>query len=327
MDNFSEILKNGGRTGKVGKRPKPDKRWTILFIGNHGKTITLERFKGMVLLTCLVLGISIAITAGLLYLSLNIRQEKKLLESDLQELNAQLKAMRYEKDVLLTKLVLAESRSKANPPKDPSEQNESAIQQQNITQNEDTRPSTKLAKNRQVTPVEKEAEPPAVKNQAESGLSVAIDNFKISARADENLLRIQFKLKNTSPNSQRVSGHAIVVLKGEQLQQDKWLSIPRVSLRDGKPGGRQRGYSFGINYFKTMRFKTNLPKAPEIYQSATVFIFTPKAELLLEQDFPVKLPEVPPATASDPPTLTPAPPPDPSPSTGEMNTLKNSTNQ
>jgi hypothetical protein len=299
MDNFSEILKKGGRSGKAGKRSKPDKRWTILFIGNHGKTITLERFKGMVLLTCLVLGISIAITAGLLYLSLNIRQEKKLLESDLQELKAQLKAMRYEKDVLLTKLVLAESRSKANPPKYPPEKSESAIPQQNIiNKNEDTRPSTKLAKNRQVTPVEKKAEPPAVKNQAESGLSVALENFKISARADENLLKIQFKLKNTSPNSQRVSGHAIVVLKGEQLQQNKWLSIPRVSLSDGKPSGRQRGHSFGINYFKTMRFKTNLPKTPDIYQTATVFIFTPKGDLLLEQDFPVKLPEASPATES-----------------------------
>lgn len=307
MGNFSEILKNGGRSGKAGKRPKPDKRWTILFIGNHGKTITLERFKGMVLLTCLVLGISIAIAVGLLYLSLNIRQEKKLLESDLQELKAQLEAMRYEKDVLLTKLVLAESRSKANPPKYPTEKNESAIPQQNIiNKSEDTRPSTKLAKNRQVTPVEKKAEPPAVKNQAESGLSVAVENFKISARADEKLLRIQFKLKNTSPNSQRVSGHAIVVLKGEQLQQNKWLSIPRVSLSDGKPSGSQRGHSFGINYFKTMRFKTNLPKAPEIYQSVTVFIFTPKGDLLLEQDFPVRLLATPPATTSTPSSGRPA---------------------
>ncbi len=306
MDIFSQKSTIGGRSVKAGKRTKPDKRWTILFIGNHGKTITLERFKGMVLLTCLVLGISIAIAVGLLYLSLNIRQEKKLLESDLQDLKAQIKAIRYEKDVLLTKLVLAESRSKANPPQHSPKQSESTIPQQNTNEVEDTRPSTKLEKTRQETPVEKKAEPPGVENQAESGLSVAVENFKIVPRAEENLLRVQFKIKNTSPNSQRVSGHAIVVLKGEQLERNRWLSIPRVSLSDGKPSGRQRGYSFGINYFKTMRFKTNLPKAPEVYQSATVFIFTPKGDLLLEQDFPVHLPENPPAATSKPPFQTPA---------------------
>ena len=92
----------------------------------------------MVLLTCLVLCISIAITAGLLYLSLNIRQEKNQLELDLQDLKAQVKAIRYEKDVLMTKLVLAESRSKTrsktSPAKIPPKQIESATPQQNINQ-------------------------------------------------------------------------------------------------------------------------------------------------------------------------------------------------
>jgi hypothetical protein len=300
MDNFSEKSKNGGHSAPAGIQPKPDKRWTLIFIGNHGKTITLKRFKGMVLLTCLVLGVSIAISAGLLYFSLNIRQEKKQIQSDLLDLKSQIKAIRHEKDVLMTKLVLAESRSLASPAKKPQKQSESAIPQQNTNKYKETRQSTQLAKIQEETALEKKAEPPAAEKQSKSGLSVALENFKISSRAAENLLSVQFKIKNTSPNSQRVSGHTIVVLKGEQLQQNKWLSIPGVSLSGGKPTGRQRGYSFGINYFKTMRFKTNLPKSPEIYQSATVFIFTPKGDLLLEQDFPVKLPGAQPATASKP---------------------------
>lgn len=298
MNNYIKIPKNEERSVKTGKRPKPDKRWTILFIGNHGKTITLKRFKGMVLLTGLVLCLSIAIIAGLLYLSLNIRQENKQLESDLHELKAQIKVIRYEKDVLMTKLVLAESRSKASPTKIPPKQIESATPPPNTKEYEEPMQSTQLAKIQPETPVEKKAGPPAPENQSEAGLSVAVENFKISPRADENLLRVQFKIKNTSPNSQRVSGHAIVVLKGEQLQQKKWLSIPGVSLSDGKPTGRQQGHTFGINYFKTMRFKTNLPNSPEIYQNATVFIFTRRGDLLLEKDFPVKLPAAPPATAS-----------------------------
>lgn len=306
MKNFSRNSTNTGRSLKPGKQSQPDKRWTLLFIGNHGRTITLKRFKGMVLLTCLVLCISIAITVGLLYLSLNIRHEKKQLESDLQEMKAQIKAIRYEKDVLMTKLVLAESRSKADPDSKPQIQSEPAVQQQYPGGTEKTEQITQPAEVREETPAEAEIDDPPADNLPESGLSVAIENFKASTEADENLLRVQFKIKNTSPNSQHVSGHAIVVLKGEQIQQNKWLTIPRMSLSDGKPTGRQRGYDFGINHFKTMRLKTNLPSSPEIYQSATVFIYTRNGNLILEQDFPVNLPPSPPSTASKPPSRTPS---------------------
>ena len=94
------------------------------------------------------------------------------------------------------------------------------------------------------------------------------------------------KIKNTSPNSQRVSGHAIVVLKGEQ---SNWLPIPWMPLVDGRPTGKQRGHSFGINYFKTMRISAPSPKHPENYQTASVYVFTRKGELLLEQGYPVQL--------------------------------------
>jgi hypothetical protein len=349
MDNFSEISKNERRFAAAAKRPKADKRWTLIFIGNHGKTITLERFKGMVLLTCLVVGVSIAIAVGLLYLSLISRQEKKQLESDLQDLKAQIKAIRYEKDVLMTKLVLAESRSKASPAKIPPQRIETAAPQKNTNESDKPRPSTapektgqstQLAKIAKASATETKAQSPAAENQSEPGLSVALEDFKIFPRPAENVLKVQFKIKNTSPNSRRVSGHAIVVLKGEQLQQNKWLSIPGVGLADGKPTGRQRGYMFGINYFKTMRFKTNLPKSLSVYQTATVFIFTRKGDLLLEQDFPVDFTAGLPAAASRPSSAVPAgvsPPPATAPSAESsptapssddlINTLKNSTNQ
>ena len=115
MANTNNNSKNESRFIDTIDHPEPGKRWTLLFIGNHGRTITLKRFKGMVILACLVLCVSIAITVGLLYLSLNIRSDKIQLESDLKDLKAQIKALRYEKDVLMTKLVLAESHSKQSP--------------------------------------------------------------------------------------------------------------------------------------------------------------------------------------------------------------------
>ena len=95
----------------------------------------------------------------------------------------------------------------------------------------------------------------------------------------------------TSPGSRHVSGHAIVIIKGEQMKQSSWLVVPRMPLADGKPTGRHRGYSFGINYFRTMRFSSIYPSFPELYQTASVFVFTSGGELLLEQDFAVDLTE------------------------------------
>ena len=217
MDNFNDISIDERRSATTGKGPKPDKRWTLIFIGNHGKTITLQRFKGLVLLACLVVCISIAIAVGLLYSSLNIRQEKNQLESDLRDLKAQIKAIRYEKDVLMTKLVLAESRSKASPAKKPSKPIESVTPPHNTNDDEKPGQSTPQTKTREETPLEEKTESPAAAEQSESSLSVPLEDFKLSPRVDENLLRVQFKIKNTSPNAQRVSGHAIVVLKGAQF--------------------------------------------------------------------------------------------------------------
>ena len=98
---------------------------------------------------------------------------------------------------------------------------------------------------------------------------------------------ILFKIKNTTLNSQRVSGSTIVVLKGEQTN---WLPIPWMPLVDGRPTGKQRGHSFGINYFKTMSLSTQLPKFPEKFQTASIYVFTHEGELLLEKTYPVKLP-------------------------------------
>jgi hypothetical protein len=293
MSNTTKNSKNETQFIDTIEHPESGKRWTLLFIGNHGRTITLKRFKGMVILSCLVLGVSIAIAVGLLYFSLNMRSDKIQLESDLKNLKAQIETLRYEKDVLLTKLVLAESRSKQSPLIKTPQASEVKNPQQESVVAEKTIQTIPTAGIQEKPPIEKPLEPPSTDSRTHSGLSVAIENFKIYSKSDENLLRIQYKIKNTSPNSQRVAGHTIVVLKGEQLRQNQWLTIPRISLSNGKPTGRQRGHSFGINNFKTMRFKTNLPKSPEIYRDATVFIFTQKGELLLEKDFPVNLPAFP----------------------------------
>ena len=298
MENHHRNTKNGGFIPTPGKRSKTDQRWTLLFIGNHGKTITLKQFKSIVLLSGLVLVASIAITIGLLYFSFNVHQKKGRLEVELQDLKDQVKALRYEKDVLMTKLVLAESRTKQMPAPNKKKPPAPNKKKPNVpdalpdkkAQSEKPQKPVRIAAAKNDPPVEKAAPPPAAAPVPVAELSVDIENFKVIPKKDENLLRIQFKIKNTTPKSQRVSGHTIVVLKPDSSGRDRWLTIPTMALSNGKPTGRRRGYPFGINYFKTMRLKTNLPKSPEIYRNATVYVFTKQGELLLEKNFPVNLP-------------------------------------
>ena len=281
------------------------RRWTILFIGDHGRTITLKRFKGMVLLAFLVLVVSIGISAGFFIWNQKIIMEKHDLQADLEKLNNRIDTLRHDKDILMTRLVLAESRvpeSLGGKPKKTSENKVSGQKKNNSTKENTTK---HIAAKQGASPAPKQIKPEPNSTPTDSGLSVAIENFQISNRSEDNRLRVQFKIKNTSPNSRRVSGHTIVVLKGDHTN---WLPIPWMPLVDGRPTGLQRGHSFGINYFKTMRLTTQSPEFPEKYQTAAVYVFTRSGELLLEKGFPVKLPPSKPKAAKAVPALHAIPP-------------------
>jgi hypothetical protein len=264
----------------------------------------------MVLLAFFVLMVSIGVSAGLFVWNQKIIMAKHDLEADLKKLDQRIDTLRHEKDILMTRLVLAESRvqeSLGGKPEKTSE-NEAAGQKKSSSNIEDK--TVELAAKNTVSPEPRQIKPKQSSEPLDSELSVAIEDFKISNRSDDNRMRVQFKIKNTSLNSQKVSGHAIVVLKGDQTN---WLPIPWMPLVDGRPTGRQRGHSFGINYFKTLRLSTGSPKFPEKYQTASVYVFTRKGQLLLEKGYPVKLPpnkpqETKPSPALQPNQTEPTPP-------------------
>src|SRR5210317_426042 len=106
--------KNSNQTDRSSTTAKwfnPDTRWTLLFIGNRGKPITLKRFKGMVIFNLLVICVVFALAAGLFMWNRNILEEKNQLESNLNKLEEQNRELRHEKDILLTRMVVAESRT------------------------------------------------------------------------------------------------------------------------------------------------------------------------------------------------------------------------
>ena len=286
MVNSDENSKHENRSSTATKWFNPETGWTLLFIGNRGKPITLKRFKGMVLLTFLILGVIVALATGLFWWNRNILGEKRQLESHLQKLEKQTQELRHERDILLTRLVLAQSRKPGKQDIEPEKQTAEKSPKQNKTYPvQSAPPAVKRPKTEVQNQFEdiSDSEPPGLR------LGVSIENFKYSVKSDNNRLRIQFKLKNTSPYSQHVSGHAIVVLKGEEIQQNQWVSLPEIPLVGGKPTGRQQGHAFGIRNYRIMRFTAKQAHSPEKFQTASVYVFTKTGDLLLEQDFPVTL--------------------------------------
>jgi len=153
MANPKINLKQAGGSLRTTKRPKPDRRWTLLFIGNRGRTITLKRFKGMVLFALLILSVSIAIATGLFLWNQKIIREKYELESNLQTLKERLESLRYEKDLLMTRVVLAESRVQESLGGIPGKKSGEESTDQEKNDFGETKQSTQLAAKTMAVPV------------------------------------------------------------------------------------------------------------------------------------------------------------------------------
>jgi len=269
------------------------RHWTLMFIGDHGKVITLKHFKGLVVTGFIIAMAAVAVAVGLYLFNRSITKENKQLESSVKNLKKKLGTLRHDNEILMARLVLTESRVPGKQAAVPNEQDD-AIFAGSIEKKTVGQPAVKAPveeKNRAA--VRQQGNKPAQVAVSGPQLRVAIENFKVLPVTGSRNLHVQFKLKNTSANSQRVSGHAIVILKGEQVEQSRWLSIPRIPLVDGKPTGSHRGYPFGINYFRTMKFTARTPSFPERYKTASVYVYTRAGKLLLEQDFAVNLPPSP----------------------------------
>ena len=87
MEYLKKNSTQPGRPPKAGKRSKQDRRWTLLFIGNHGRTITLKRFKDIVIISVIVLAVSIAVSAGLFVWNQKIIMVNHDLKDYLKNLN------------------------------------------------------------------------------------------------------------------------------------------------------------------------------------------------------------------------------------------------
>lgn len=104
------------RTSKMPIRgSRGDRRWAMVFIGAHSKTIAFNHLKAVVVVTALIILALGGLAGGLVYLYQRAAGDIRTLENKVVELNQAMQSLRDEKDILMARLVLTESISGKKP--------------------------------------------------------------------------------------------------------------------------------------------------------------------------------------------------------------------
>jgi hypothetical protein len=291
------------------KRLGSDRRWTLLFIGDHGNVIALKRFKAIVMAAGLTF-FSALCAVGILFLMNHATLSKnRELQGAFEKSKSQVEALRHEKEILMARLVIAESKAKDNRAEGGVQSRQEISTDKQITPKPQAvlkKPADKVEQKSPTIPETAQPKPVAAEPvEPEAVLSVAVENFSVSSEPDSENLNAQFKIKNTSPQIQPIAGHTVVVIKGDDLPVDQWLVMPPVVMAGDVPSGKQ-GKTFSIQRFRTMNFRFKTPDNFDEFQTAVVYVFSKSGELLLEEDFPVTLPPPPAAAPQTPSSETPS---------------------
>ena len=128
------------------KGSRADRRWTLLFIGDRSKTIAFNHLKAAVFITAITVLLLTGASIGLGYLYRNAVGDIRSLEEKIDKLNQTANSLRDEKDILMAKLVMAESRASGT----------FSRKEENVAKLSDNASS-----NDQVTPEKTEVSPPS----------------------------------------------------------------------------------------------------------------------------------------------------------------------
>jgi LysM repeat protein len=107
------------RKNRTPKKPirgsRSDRRWALVFIGEHSKTIAFNHLKAVVVVTAVIILALGGLAGGLVYLYQKAAGDILALEDKVDELKQAMQSLRDEKDILMARLVLTESKNGKKP--------------------------------------------------------------------------------------------------------------------------------------------------------------------------------------------------------------------
>ena len=301
MEDIERDIQKAIKDPAFTKPKKRSKHWTLLFVGDQGKVIRIRNFKFLVAAWISAIFITTAAAVIFFYLYQAKTEEMVSLKQVLTGSQKRAKSLRDEKDILMARLVLVESKIKSGQPKPEKKKIENPPKPEPITEIsplpalEPTRPikTVEIPPPRDSIETDQDEEPAqetiAQESDEEESLEVvAIDDFFALIEEDSNTLRIKYKIRNVSQNSKPVAGRTFMILKGKEEDQKNWMVFPEASMTSGRPSQINNGRSFSITRFKTIRFKAPYKNGDKPFSEATILVYSADDELLLEKSFPIK---------------------------------------
>jgi len=123
-----------------------------------------------------------------------------------------------------------------------------------------------------------------VPNEMNPPAPIMAEDLQISQ--NRRTVNVEFNIRNNAPDADRISGHAIVVLKTGESDTENWVALPKVELMSGRPTGKDSGETFSIARFRTLTLKGKMDRVTQ-FKTATVFIFDRSGAILLEKNFKI----------------------------------------
>lgn len=275
--------------------PKQSKRararsWTLLAIEERGKIISIGRLKGLIIALVLTLVVVVVSVSSLLIIAKSASEENEGLRNALDVSKKQVAALRDEKDLLMVRLVLAESGVEDRLADIGEKQKgETSGGLPDKSASIKTKPDPADVDKTVLLTGEKQPEEETASAIPAKLPGASIKDFVVLFEPGSNILKVQFKIIKISPDSQPVSGHAFVILKDDEVDEDRWLIFPQVTLSSGKPSQYNKGQYFSIFRFKTVNFKAQYEADPERFNNAKVLVYNTTGDLLLEKSYPVTI--------------------------------------
>jgi hypothetical protein len=275
-----------------------ERRWHLLKVGANGDVRPFVHLKGWVIVVCALMVIMLLTIGWFLFAWLALQEELDGANTANLEQQQVIESLKNEKDSVLARLAIAQSKLKiakaslANPTKPKPEPKYPKGSSQIVAQAEPAKKQTEAqpSKTKDAIAAKQVEATPAPSEEEVVYEKVIADNLFACAQPDDTSLTVEYKVINMGTRQQPVTGHAFVILKDADYNQDKWMVLPRAMLVNGKPA-ESRGQRFRIYNFRTIKFKFG-HENPGIFTHATIFIFRHTGELIFERDFtlePIKI--------------------------------------
>lgn len=288
MEDLSGDLEKDISSTAKPARVRMGRNWQVLFVDDHGEMITLKWVKPLAIVLIGLLVISIGICTAFLSFYMKGSSEARTMQDQLKQSEERIKSLRYELDILMARVVLAES---ANGSKFKKKKKGEPVRASKAVNKKGRGASKKtVPKSASDAPAPRGTAGKKVPlNPYEEVSGVLVEDLALTHEIPDNLLRVKFIVRNKERDRGALAGYVFVILKGDESHQKGWLAMPPADLTNGMPGKVTKGQYFKISHYKTVHLKARHQSAPEKYKMASVLVYGPKGTVLYEDTRPVTI--------------------------------------